>query len=85
MKNDLSKLVAKKRPILHQQPAQINSGLAGQGAMSLTRTRPLKPESEKVSQRVQVMLTKTEYNKLIEAAGAVPMSKYLRMLICKNS
>ena len=40
---------------------------------------PKKPKKEKLSQRIQTMLTEVEFEKLEADRGAVPMSAYLRL------
>jgi len=79
-KTNFGSLLEKKGPILKAAPE-----------LEPVKTRPSqtkktvikKPKSDRADQRVQVLLTKTEYDKLSQKAGDVPMSKYLRIALRK--
>lgn len=69
-KNDLSAFQRKSPtvPVLTVAPTP-----------SLKVGAPKKPVNEKLSQRIQTMLTEVEFEKLKADRGAVPMSAYLRL------
>ena len=80
MKNDISKLVKSKAPILNPDYDAPKSKPVGQGATPKKRTAR-KAESEKLVHRVQFMLSQSEYDKIVKEAGAVSMSKYIRQMV----
>ena len=40
--------------------------------------KPVKPATQRLSKRAQIMFTETEYEKINQNRGAVPLSAYLR-------
>lgn len=68
-KNDLSAFARKPAaPVLADAPAPPK----GRGGA------PKKPAKEKLSKRVQALLTEAEFEQLESERGGVPMSAYLR-------
>lgn len=77
-KANFGSLLEKKGPILKSAPEIKPERVKPVSAKKLT---PKKPKAERANKRVQVLLTQSEYDKLSAKAGAVPMSKYLRMAL----
>jgi hypothetical protein len=50
-------------------------------ASSNTGGRPKKPEKEKKTKRINLYLTEEEYKTLIEQAGGVPASSFVRSIV----
>ena len=46
--------------------------------------KPKKPENEKLSKRVQIMLSPAEFAKLETERGAIPLSAFLRNKLQEN-
>lgn len=77
MKNDLSQFMKNKKPILSENSTKPQD-LRPRASRQVKKIISRKPKSEKTEHRIQAMLTQAEYNKLLESAGDVPISKYIR-------
>ena len=76
-KANFASLLDKKAPILNTEPkaeAPVKRALP----VTVKKAPVRKPQIEKADQRVQAMLTQSEFDRLAARAGDVPMSKYLR-------
>ena len=79
-KANFGSLLEKKGPILKSAP---KIKVEKPKAATIKKVVPKKPKAERANKRVQVLLTQSEYDKLSARAGAVPMSKYLRIALKK--
>ena len=81
MKNDLSKLLKQKGPILKDEPDVKAPVVARPQSKREVQRKPRKTDNEKVSVRLQTLLTKSEAKKLSERAGDVSLSRYIRQAL----
>jgi len=76
-KANFASLLDKKAPILNTEPKA--AAPVKKIAPVVVKKAPVrKPRVERADQRVQAMLTQSEFDRLAARAGDVPMSKYLR-------
>jgi len=81
VKNDLSQLLKSKGPILKPAPEKKNEAPVRPRPALKTSRKPRKAEKERVSERIQTLLTKTEAQNLSDRAGDVSISKYIRLAL----
>ena len=81
MKNDLTQLLKQKGPILKDRPEVKAPVVARPQLKPEVKRKPRKADKEKVSERLQTLLTKSEAKKLSERAGDVSLSRYIRQAL----